>query len=83
VKYEVTFDRISRRHDVPPLITEADDPDELATQIWDYARPLCALQDISVSVDLEKGVGAVFAGVQIAGNFRVTEIREEKPEGVR
>lgn len=56
----VTFDRISRRHDVAPLTVTLDDgpfaavAEPLIEAIYDYARPMCASREIdAVFKDLD------------------------------
>jgi hypothetical protein len=66
--YVVTFDRISRNHNVPPL-NVAGGPQAIAEQIWDYARPKCGSRDIDVIVDMEAMAGTIYAGFHVAGSF--------------
>ena len=64
--YVAKFDRISRNHDVPALAVSGD-ADDIAEQIWRYARPKCASRDIDVSVDLDKMQATIYAGWHVAG----------------
>ena len=66
--YVATFDRISRNHDVPPL-NVAGDAEDIAEQVFNYARPRCLSRDVSVGVDLDKLTGTIFAGMHVAGSF--------------
>ena len=58
--YTVTFERVGRRHDVPPLEV-AGDPDEIAEQVYRYARRFLGSKDVFVSVDLEQMTGSINA----------------------
>lgn len=60
IAFLVTFDRISRRHDVAPLTITVDDgpfaavAEQLIEAIYDYARPMCASREIdAVFKDLD------------------------------
>lgn len=71
----VHFDRISRSHLVPDLRCVVRTADELAEQIWRYAKPKCVSRKIEVSVDWDpvtgEGEGTIFAGFHVAGSFVV------------
>lgn len=72
--YHVAFDRISRNHDVSPLKVHAVGADELAEEVWWYARSYCGSRDIDVIVDLGAMTGFVYAGVRVAGRFTIEEL---------
>jgi len=78
--YRVTFDRISRDHNVPPLDVVAvdNDPaglaDRLADAVYHYARPRTLSRGIEVVVDADKMTGTIFAGMQVAGSFTVEAV---------
>jgi hypothetical protein len=69
--YRVTFSRIGRNHDVPPLVTVASSADELAEVIYDYARPHLRSRDVEVYVDLEKQNGGILCGFNSGGMFTI------------
>jgi hypothetical protein len=79
VSYTISFDRVGRNHNVPDLLTECTHADDIADQVWHLARNLCGSRDLKVVVDLEEMKGRIFAGVQSAGKFTVTET----PAGAR
>jgi hypothetical protein len=66
--YLAKFDRISRNHEVAPLVVHGD-ADAIAEQIYRYARPKCASRNIEVMADLEELKGTIFAGFHVAGSF--------------
>jgi hypothetical protein len=68
MSYVAKFDRISRNHDIEPLVV-GDDGDDIAEQVYAYAFPRCASRDISVTVDMDKLTGTIFAGMHVAGSF--------------
>lgn len=81
--YRVTFDRIGRNHDVPPLDTEATNADTLASAIYDYARPHLLSRDLEVDLflpdpDLPAGVpdggGVILCGFQSGGGFTIARL---------
>lgn len=75
MRYRVTFDRIGRRHDVPPLEAEAATLGELGDRIYDYARPNLASRDVDVLYDPDTRAGVVMVGgMRNAGNFTVEEL---------
>jgi hypothetical protein len=55
--FKVTFDRISRRHNVAPLLVTVDDgpvnavAEQIATDIYEYANPMCASSYIDAVVN--------------------------------
>lgn len=67
-KFYASFDRISRNHDIEPLPVSGT-ADDIAEQIYRYARPKCASRDIAVSVDLDELKGTIFAGFHVAGSI--------------
>lgn len=71
-RYRVTFERIGRHYDVPPLDTAARDADHLADRVLDYARPRLFSGGVSVTVDLERMSGRIRVGqVRPAGTFTI------------
>ena len=71
-EYLIVFDRISRNHDVPPLTITATNPDDIAEEIYQYARPHLRSHDIEVIVDLGQGDGFITAGlIHTAGRFTI------------
>lgn len=81
--YDISFDRIGRRRDVPPLEVTVKAADEwragnvVAEKVYRYAGKYLASRGYEVDVDLEKGTGYIFTG-QPAGDFTVTA-REPAP----
>lgn len=80
--FAVTFDRIGRRHDVPPLVTTVDVepgpeyvPDRLACAIYDYARPFLRSSNVEVTVNLDgqtgEGNGFISCGFHSGGRFTI------------
>lgn len=65
----VTFARIGRNREVPPLDVRATDADDLAQQIHQYARPHLMSRDVEVVVDLGEMRGSIFAGCNNGGTF--------------
>jgi hypothetical protein len=70
-KYVVTFDRIGRSRDVAPLECDATCADELAEQVYRYARPHLLSRDVNVVVDLTAAKGEIFCGFQSGGSFSI------------
>lgn len=75
--YTVTFDRIGRKHDVAPLVVEADNLDDLAEHVFQYARPHLMSRDVEVVVSNggpgeDSGRGVINCGWQLGGSFTVT-----------
>jgi hypothetical protein len=70
--YIAKFDRISRNHSVPDLAVSGD-ADRIAEQIFAYARPKCASQDVSVAVDLGTHTVTIMAGMHVAGTATLEE----------
>jgi len=70
--YLATFDRIGRNHVVPPL-NVAGDAQDIAEQIYRYAKPRLASRDVEVLIDLDKMEGAIVVGlVHCAGRIGLT-----------
>jgi hypothetical protein len=72
-RYLVTFDRIGRHHDVPPLNTEARNAEDLATTIYSYARPYLASRGVEVYLDLDEGHGGILCGFHSGGRFTILD----------
>lgn len=70
-QYRVTYERVGRRRDVPPLVVVAAGADDLAERIYDDARPYLMSQDVDVAVDLETMTGTIFCGVRSGGQFTI------------
>lgn len=60
--YTVTFERVGRNHDVPPLEVESDNADEIAFNIYTYARKFLASRDVEVIVNLDELRGSINYG---------------------
>ncbi len=74
-RYRVTFDRIGRKRDVPPLDVDAADADDLAGQILAAARPHLGSRNVRVFVGLEAGSGFVITGMaHNAGTFTIERV---------
>lgn len=79
--YVVTFDRIGRNHSVEPLQVFGD-ANEIATQIYRYARPKLGSRDVQVWVELPQlRTGIVVGGLRPAGRGTLTpvEVADEHP----
>lgn len=75
--YTCTFDRIGRNHDVAPLVVEADNLDDLAEHVYQYARPHLGSRYIDVVVGNDgpgedTGRGHIFCGFHTGGTFTIT-----------
>lgn len=75
--YTCTFDRIGRKHDVAPLVVEADNLDDLAERVFQYARPHLMSRDVEVVVGNDgpgedTGRGHIFCGFNTGGTFTIT-----------
>jgi hypothetical protein len=60
--YVATFERIGRRHDVPPLTVDSADPDAIAEAVWAYARQFLGSRWFDVVVDLAELRGSIEFG---------------------
>lgn len=69
--YTVRFSRIGRHHDVGPLHLDATDADDLAEQVYKYARRFLGSRDVEVAVNLEEMRGLIFAGMRNGGDFTI------------
>jgi hypothetical protein len=71
----VTFEKIGRHHDVPTLIEEAKDADDLAYRIFLYSGRFLGSKNRSVLVELDKagkGEGHIaVGGFRVVGKFLV------------
>jgi hypothetical protein len=72
-RYRVTFARIGRNHDVPALVTTAVDADDLAEQVFRYARPRLGSRDVDVTVDFDKAKGTIYAGMRSGVELQVED----------
>lgn len=71
-RYRVTFDRISRDHNVAPFVCEARDAQELSEVLYPLVKRRCASREVEVIVDLEAMTAAIIVGgMQSAGSGRV------------
>lgn len=61
-EYVVTFDRIGRNHNVPPLTVKESDPDNIAAAVFKVARKYCASSWFEVIVNLEDNTGSIEYG---------------------
>lgn len=67
--YLVSFSRIGRMHDIPPLTASGDD-EAVMDQICRYARPHLGSRDVEVVVNLRERRGYILVGaVRSAGEF--------------
>lgn len=71
VTYEVTYNRVGRRRDLPPLQASAKSADELAEHIHKNVRPHLASRDVRVTVDLEAMRGGILCGWNNGGDFTI------------
>lgn len=71
VRYDITFARVGRRHDVPPMQVCAEDAHELAGKVYRYVWRFLGSRDVDVAVNLEEMKGAVIAGTRDAGSFTI------------
>lgn len=69
----ITFDRIGRTHDVPPLTVHATDPNKIAEAIYEYARPHLLSRDVDVWVDLAEQRGGITCGFRTGGSFTIAD----------
>jgi hypothetical protein len=67
--YRVTFARIGRSHDVPPLEVDARDAETLGAAIYKYGRKHLGSRYVDVEVDMENGRGEFFCGIRSGGTF--------------
>lgn len=69
--YVAKFDRIGRRHDVPPLALPKDS-DEWCDALLRHARPYLLSRDIGVSWGIDgTNRGMFFAGFRNGGEFSI------------
>jgi hypothetical protein len=73
-RYRVSFARIGRTHDVPPLITRAAGPKGLAYRILTYARPYLVSVNVEVAVDITTMTGSILCGLQCGGTFVIEDV---------
>lgn len=66
--YRAKFDRISRNHNVPDLSVDGS-AQNIAEQVYRYAKPKVASRDVEVIVDLEALKGTIYCGMQVGGSF--------------
>lgn len=73
-QYRVTYERVGRRRDIPPLVVIAAGADHLAELIYDDARPYLRSRDVEVSVDLENMRGIILCGWNNGGTFTIERV---------
>ena len=73
--YVATFDRIGRKHGVSPLPVSGT-ADDIAEQVWRYARTKVGSRDVEVAVNLEEMRGVIICGVRQGGSFTLAESAE-------
>jgi hypothetical protein len=71
--YEITFDHVGRKHDVPPLVVTAPTLDHLATKIEKYSRKFLLSRDVEIDID-DDGTGQIFVGFHGGGTFTWKEV---------
>lgn len=74
--YRVKFERIGRTHYVQPQVFQAKDADDLAEQVYRYARSYLRSRDVEVVVNLEESRGSIFVGVNSGGRFTIEHAKE-------
>ncbi|MGS2645930.1 hypothetical protein [Streptosporangium sp. G12] len=70
-QYRVTYERVGRRRDVPPLVVIAAGANHLADLIHADARPYLMSRDVEVYVDLEAMKGWISCGFNNGGQFTI------------
>jgi hypothetical protein len=70
-QYRVTYERVGRRRDVPPLVVIAAGADDLSEKVYNDVRPYLMSRDVEVSVDLESMKGFIFCGFNSGGRFTI------------
>jgi hypothetical protein len=72
--YTVKFERIGRNHSIAPLVADANDLDDLAEKIHNYARPHIRSAHYGVELNCVdgEGEGFIYCGFHSAGDFSVT-----------
>ncbi|MEV4174035.1 hypothetical protein [Nonomuraea sp. NPDC049709] len=73
-RYQVTYERVGRRRDIPPLIVEAAGADHLAKLVHTDARRYLGSRDVEVRVDLEEMRGSILCGMRSGGQFTVERL---------
>lgn len=73
-RYRVTFDRIGRKYDPEPLVTDAASMNELAERVYDHARPHLLSSGIEVTASERDRRGYIHAGMHTAGTFTFEEV---------
>lgn len=66
-QYYVTFDRIGRTHNPPPLLVQTDDLSALAQAIHEHADTMLMSRDTRVHVEEDGGI-VIFAGFHVGGS---------------
>lgn len=69
--YLIKFERVGRRRDVPEVVYNAKDADDLAKQIHKYVRKFLASSWYEVTVNLETMTGSIDFGR--FGNFTIED----------
>lgn len=74
----ITFDRIGRKHEVPPLDLDYDltEQEAISNAVLQYARPRLMSSDVWVEINPEEKTVLIGAGFHNAGTGRI-EVLEE------
>ncbi|MDH2424831.1 hypothetical protein [Sphaerisporangium sp. TRM90804] len=70
-QYRVTYDRVGRRRDIPPLVVVAAGADHLSDLVWNDVRKYVLSEDLDVVVDLEAMTGSILCGFSLGGRFTI------------
>lgn len=71
MKYTVTFERVDRKHSLPPLDVDGDS--DIGEQIHDYVRPHLVSRRIDIHYSLQDGTGFILCGFHDGGQFTIRE----------
>jgi predicted RNA methylase len=78
--YKIIFDRIGRTggrngsKPPEPITVDSENADEIAEEVYRYARRFLASREVEVIVNLGKGTGFISAGFSNAGSFKVEAV---------
>lgn len=73
-QYRVTYERVGRRRDIPPLTVVAAGADDLAERIYDDVRKYLLSRWPEVHVDLEEMRGFILCGFNSGGQFAIERL---------
>lgn len=79
----VAYERVGRRGGrdesppPPPFNVWVTDAEHLAEAILKDCKRYLTSSDVDVAVDLERGIGRVYSGMQVSGSFTVHVVHEE------